>query len=162
MMRPKRLRLAPTLLFLCTACAPADDQDEMAADTAAEQGMEGAEAATGLALADLAGTWDVRAISEAGDTVPYQLVATDSRQGWEMRAEGRDPIPLQVVAVEGDSVVTRTAPYASMLREDVMVTVTSVMRLSGSRLAGTWVARYETTGADSVLTGRAEGTRGGM
>lgn len=155
MIRPKSLRLAATLVFLGAACAPAADRDEAAADTTAE-------AATGLALADLAGTWAVRAISEAGDTVPYQLVATEGRQGWAMHAEGRDPIPVQVVAVEGDSVVTRTEPYPSLLRQDVMVTVTSVMRLRGGRLAGTWVARYETTGADSVLRGRAEGTRGGM
>lgn len=152
--------LAVALALLVAACG-GEAGEEPAMETAASETAEAGVEAAGVSLADVAGTWDLVAISEAGDTVTYRLVATDGRQGWEMRPMDAPPIPMEVVAVEGDSLVTRTAPYPSLLRDGVDVTVTSVMRLSGDRLVGTWVARYETTEADSVLRGRVEGDRSG-
>lgn len=160
MMRATIRPLGVALALLAAACGGETGEEpamEMAASERAEAGGE----AAAVSLADVAGTWDVVAISEAGDTVTHQMVATDTRQGWEMRTADREPIPMEVVAVEGDSIVTRTAPYPSLLRDGVDVTVTSVTRLSGDRMVGTWVARYETTGADSVLRGRLEGSRAG-
>lgn len=114
-----------------------------------------------ISLADVAGTWSVEALPEMGDSalVTYQMVATDNTEGWTVTFPDRDPLPVQVVAVEGDSIITETGPYESLLREGVMVTTRSVTRMQDGNLIGTFVAHYETMGADSVLQGRQRGTR---
>ncbi len=137
---------------LLVGCAPADEQPA--------EDMPAAAAAT-LSLADLAGTWNVAAMTEAGDStlVEYQMVATGTTEGWTVTFPNRDPIPARVVAVGGDSAIVEIGPYESALRAGVMVTTRSVARLVDGRMVGTFVARYQTTSADSVLHGRHEGTR---
>ncbi|MFN2567695.1 MAG: hypothetical protein ABR499_22095 [Gemmatimonadaceae bacterium] len=140
------------------ACARSDDA---ATDTAT-----GAVAATAtppatISLADVAGRWTVRAVPETGDTtaVVSQLNASADTSGWTMTLPNRPPVPTRVVAVAGDSIVTENGPYESVLRKGVQVRTRSVMRLRDGKLVGTTVARYSTTGADSVLRLRTEATR---
>jgi hypothetical protein len=114
--------------------------------------------AAGLSASDLAGTWDLRAYPAGSDSaVTYQVVATADPAGWTMRMPGREPVGIRVT-IAGDSLVTVTGPFESVLRPGVMVTTTMVARLENGRMVGTMVARYEGAGADSVLTGRIEGT----
>ena len=129
-------------MALLMACAPADEDDT-------------------LSLADVAGTWSMQALQQAGDSVivTMEMTATDSYDGWAIAFAGRDPITARVLAVEGDSIVSEFGPYESALRAGVMVTTTSVMRLDGDNLVGTFVARYATTEADSILRGRLQGVR---
>lgn len=112
-----------------------------------------------ISLADIAGTWDMRSVPEAGaDTTAtvYQIqVRADS---WIYHLPDRDPIEASVTT-SGDSIVVDAGPFESVRREGVMVTTHSVFRLDGGRLAGTTVAHYETSGPDSLLTLRVEGTR---
>jgi hypothetical protein len=131
---------------LLIGCAPADE----------EAAME-----TSISLADVAGMWSMQALPDVGDSaiVTYEMVATDNTEGWTLTFPGREPIPVRVVAVEGDSITVDVGPFASALREGVMVSTRSVVRLQDGNLAGTFVARYETTGPDSVLRGRQQGTR---
>jgi hypothetical protein len=111
-------------------------------------------------LAQFAGTWRVRGTNEAGDSiVSFVLTAARDTAGWTLELPNRPPIPLRVVAVAGDSVVTEAGPYESVLRPGVQVRTQAVVRLQGDRLVGTTVARYSTTGPDSVLRVRTEGTR---
>ena len=114
-----------------------------------------------ISLADVAGVWSMQALPEVGDSVivTYEMVATDNTEGWTFTFPDREPIPVQVVAVEGDSIIVDTGPYESALREGVMVSTRSVVRLQNGNLTGTFVARYETTEPDSVLRGRQRGTR---
>jgi hypothetical protein len=150
-------------VYCCAAlvlagCARADDQ--ATADTA-----PGAVAATTapatISLADIAGRWTVRAVPETGDTtaVVSQLNATADTTGWTMTLANRPPIPTRVVLVSGDSIVTENGPYESVLRKGVQVRTRSVMRLRDGKLVGNTVARYTTTGPDSVLRLRTEATR---
>ncbi len=113
-----------------------------------------------ISLADVAGTWNVRAVTETGDSVPgFVLNATADRSGWTMTFPNREPMPVRVVEVSGDSIVTEAGPYPSVLREGVNARLHTVSRLQGERLVGSTVARYETTGPDSVVRLRIEGTR---
>lgn len=113
-----------------------------------------------LSLASLAGTWRVRGFNEAGDSiVGFQLVATGETSGWTINFPNRPPIPLRVVAVAGDSVITEGGPYESILRPGVQVRTRGVFRLEGDTLSGTTVARYATSGPDSVLRVRTKATR---
>ena len=152
-----------TLVCCCSAsvlvsCARSDDA--ATTDTAA-----GAVAATQtpapISLADVAGRWTVRAVPETGDTaaVVSQLTATADTTGWTLILPDRPPIPTRVVVVAGDSIVTESGPYESVIRKGVQVTTRSVMRLRDGKLVGTVVARYRTAGADSVLRLRSEATR---
>jgi hypothetical protein len=114
-----------------------------------------------ISLADVAGTWNIRSTPESGDTtvVASTLVTTADTTGWTLALPNRKPQPVRVVAVGGDSIVVSNGPYESVLRKGVKVTTESVYRLKDGKLVGTTVARYTTTGADSVLRLRTEGTR---
>ena len=79
---------------------------------------------------------------------------------WTITFRNRPPIPLRIVAIGGDSIVTEAGPYPSVLQQNVAVrSLRAVNRLQGDRLIGTFVARYDTDAADSVLYGSHEGTR---
>ena len=68
-------------------------------------------------------------------------------------------MPVRVIHVDGDSVVAEAGPFDSALRPGVAVTTRSVIRPQGDMLTGSIVARYGGGGADSVMTGRLQGTR---
>jgi hypothetical protein len=138
-------------ITLIVGCAPREEQP--AADTETAPAM--------VSLADFAGTWDVSGMAETGDSVivTYELTATAEPDGWTVIFPGRDPIPMQIVLVDGDSVVSEMGPYESALRPGVPVTTRAVSRLEDGMLVGTFVARYDTDAADSVLHGRQHGSR---
>jgi hypothetical protein len=117
-------------------------------------------AAPTLNLADLAGTWNMKTMAEGSDSalVTYTMTLTGTTDGWTINFPGRDPMPM-TATVSGDSVITSVAPYESMLRKGVQVSTTSVVRLVDGKLVGTTIARYATTGADSVVRLGMEGTR---
>lgn len=145
------------LVLLCAtasavACAPAEEQP--AQDQAAP--------AASVSLADLAGAWTVTAMAESSDSVliTYELNATATPDGWTSTLPGREPMPVRVVLVDGDSVVAEAGPFESALQPGVMVTTRTIARLQGDMLTGTIVAHYDTDSAgDSVLTGRLRGMR---
>lgn len=164
-------------IFCCAVgiagCAGSGDQTET--DTTASGAMAGdamagvpADPAAGagsgtLALADLAGRWNVRSVPESGtDTsaTTYVFTATSDTTGWTVTFPNRQrPIPARVIATAGDSVVTEAGPFESARRRGVQVRTRNVMRLQNGQLTGMTTARYQTTGPDSVLRLRIEGMR---
>jgi hypothetical protein len=142
------------------ACTRGDR--DVATDTAAGA-TDTAPAASTLALADLAGTWNVTAKPESGpdtSTTQYTLKTTADTSGWTITFPNRpQPVPVRVVAVHGDSVVTEAGPFQSVRRQNVQVTTRNVLRRQGDRLVGSTRARYQTTGSDTVLVLRTEATR---
>lgn len=111
-----------------------------------------ADAAAEISLAEVAGTWDVMAMPETGDAaeIPIQIMATDMVTGWMIDLPNRDPMELRVIAVDGDSIVTENGPYESILREGVLVSLRSVMRLEDGMLKGTFVATYQTEPVETM------------
>jgi hypothetical protein len=144
---------------ILVACSKAKDQpttDEMADATAAPA------APAPIALADVAGKWTVRLMPESGDSalLTYEMVATGDTSGWAFNFPKRKPVPLRVIAVDGDSVVTEAGPFESNLRKGVQVTMSrTVSRLQDGKLVGATTAHYATSGPDSVAQFRFEGTR---
>lgn len=114
-----------------------------------------------ISLGDVAGKWAVRNMTESGDStlVSFEMVATANAAGWTFNFPNRKPVPVRVVAVDGDSIVTEAGPFESMLRKGVQVTSRTVNRLQDGKLVGVTVARYATSRPDSVLRLRFEGTR---
>jgi hypothetical protein len=141
------------LIGLLLACGKADEAPS--ADTAAVAVAP----AAAVDLGSLAGTWTLRTTPDGRDTViTSEIVATATTEGWTMTMPGQQPVPIRV-RVDGDSILTETGPFPSILRKGAMVTTSAVYHLQGGKLVGTLVARYAGAGRDSVLTGRQEATR---
>jgi hypothetical protein len=152
-----------TFICCCTALAVLGcaRSDEATTDTATGAVSAVTTPPAAITLADVAGRWTVRSVPETGDTtaVVSQLNASADTTGWTMTLPNRPPVPARVVLVSGDSIVTETGPYESVRRKGVQVRTRSVVRLRDGKLVGTTVARYSTTGPDSVLQLRTEATR---
>jgi hypothetical protein len=134
--------------------------DQPAADTTPAAATP-APAPAPIALADVAGKWNVKGTNETGDStlVTYVFTATGDTSGWTITFPGRKPVPVHVVAVAGDSIVIEAGPYPSMLRKGVQVRTSGPLRLQDGKLVGTVKAQYSVKTADSVRMVRTEGTK---
>ncbi len=115
-----------------------------------------------VSLADFAGTWDVEARLEGSDSVAtrYVLTAMNDTIGWTIRFPGvAEQLHPRVLSVAGDSVVTRTGPYASTLRHGVFVVTEGVFRLKDGKMIGRSTAHYNVNTSDSVRRINTVGTR---
>ena len=118
------------------------------------------ESRAAMSLADIAGKWRLRTTDEAGgNVVESELTATADTSGWTLRRPNGKSIPVRVVAVDGDSIITEAGPYESALRKGVQVRARMVLRLQAGKLVGTTEARYSMRGGDSVAHRPTEGTR---
>jgi hypothetical protein len=112
-----------------------------------------------VSLEDFAGKWQTRATDERGTNMgEAELLATGDTSGWTLTFPKQKPIPLRVVAVGGDSVVTE-AEYPSSRVKGARVRTRAVNRLENGKLVATLEARYTVAGRDSVLHLKVEGTR---
>jgi len=147
-------------LVCCTlvlvACSKAEETP--AADSAAPT-VAPAPAAT-IAIADLVGKWKQEVRGENSDSVLVtgEINATADPSGWTITLPGRPPMPVRVT-VSGDSIITATGPYESVLRKGVQVTTDGVLRQQNGKLVGITTAHYQGAGADSVVRLRTEMTR---
>jgi len=159
----------PVFLVSAIACSavlagcakPEDRADETSSvtDTAAA-GVATPGASAPISLAEAAGKWKVRSTDEAGgNVVEVEMVVTPDRSDWTLTAPNRKPIPVRVIAIAGDSIVTEAGPYASFVRKGLMVRTRTINRLQDGKLVGTIEARYAMGGRDSVAYRRMEGTR---
>ena len=151
-------RMGWTVLALVGCSRPADKPAETA-DVEATTTAEAAPAS--VSLADIAGTWSVRITlrEDPSKNVTYDMTATSDSSGWSIRFPGGDPIPLRVVAIEGDSIVTEAGPFASQMRKGLQAHSRVVTRFQGDKVIGTVDVRYEDAGPDSVAHLDLEGTR---
>ena len=143
--------------YLCFAvvlgCARTEDQPtEDATTTAPDQAT--------ISLADVAGSWRLRATDEAGgNVVETQLNATAGTTGWTWTRPDGTVIPVTIVAVAGDSIVLDSGQFESALRAGVPVQTRLVFRLRENRLVGHIQARYMLSAGDSVARRPTEGVR---
>ena len=142
-------------LIVAVGCAPTENQETP------EAGMPEAAAPPATSLADFAGTWSMRALNVAGDSVliAYEMTATAGTEGWTVTFPDREPIPAHIMEAAGDSVVIHLGPYPSALRDEVMVSTVTVSRIVDGRMMGYFTATYDTDGEDSVLQGLQDGER---
>ena len=118
------------------------------------------ESQAAISLADIAGKWKLRTMDQAGgNVVESGLTATADTSGWTLTRPDGKTVPMRVVAVGGDSIITEAGPYESALRKGVQVRARMVLRLQDGKLVGTNEARYALSGGDSVAVRPAEATR---
>lgn len=114
-----------------------------------------------ISLADVAGTWKMRATPTSGaDMSPteYTLVATAEPGGWKATYANGLVVPVRVTPA-GDSLTFDMGPYKSVRRKGVDVTTHGVFRKQGDKIVGTTTAHYNVKTADSTLTLNVEGTK---
>jgi hypothetical protein len=155
---------AAAILAGCGKPASRAADEHAAVDTSAQAGSAAqaapAPAAT-ISLADIVGKWKMRITDErGGHPVEAVLTATADSSGWTMTAPKRKPVPVRVVAVAGDSIVTESGPYESFVLKGVQVTTRNVSRLQDGKLVGVTEAHYALKGGrDSVARRTSVGTR---
>jgi hypothetical protein len=163
-----RFSLVCAAAFLAGCSRPASrGADERAAMDSSAQAGPAAQAAPAPApaatilLADIAGKWKMRTTDESGGhPVEAVLNATADSSGWTMTAPKRKPVPVRVVAVAGDSIVTESGPYESFILKGVQVTTRNISRLQDGKLVGMTEAHYALKGGrDSVARRSSVGTR---
>ncbi len=116
--------------------------------------LAGAQQARGAA-----GTWNAMTTIGPKDSVVarYVLKIAADRKSATIRFPGRDPIPARIIAMAGDSVVTETGPYPSVLRAGQTVTLLrSVAHFKDNTMTGTFEARYSN---GDVLRGKTTARR---
>lgn len=152
--------MKPFALVLCAVAIAACAKPDPSADTAAVAPATLPPAPLAIKASDVAGNWTVTGKNSTTDStlVTYDLAATNDTL-WTMTFANGQKVPVHVMAVAGDSIVTHSPPYNSVLRKGVRVETTGVLRLQDGKLVGTTVAHYRTKAADSVVTIRMEGTR---
>jgi hypothetical protein len=119
-------------------------------------------AAGAASLASHAGTWVGRSIQAGQDTAVanWRLVSTADTSGWSVTfLPGSPPLPVRVLVVEGDSVVTEIGPYPSPTRAGVRLVTRTAGRFRGDRFTGTYTARPVGASDSTALHGRVEATR---
>jgi hypothetical protein len=146
------------ITLLLIGCGKPADKPE---DTTVGEAPAAEAAPAGISLADMAGTWNVRSTLDGSDKViTYDIAGSSDSSGWTLTFPGRDPIPLRIIAAEGDSMVWEAGPFESAIRKGVQVRKSRVVaRLQDGKLVGKTTATYEDQGADSVATLTLEGTR---
>jgi hypothetical protein len=115
--------------------------------------------AQNIKLSDIAGTWESTTMVGPNDSVVShsETVAMATKKGWTLTFPGRDPVPLRVVAVGGDSVVTEAGPFPSVLKPGQTVTLLhAIVHYSGNTAHGTFVSHYA---SGTTLQGKTQATR---
>ncbi len=141
------------ILVLVAGVACAKTDQPAAVDTTAMA------TAPGLSLADVAGTWNGKSMAVGNDSVlaTWQLTATTDTSGWsQMVGASTSVIPVRVVSVSGDSLITEAGPFPSVLRPGQQVTTRSIYRLQNGKLIGVTNATYPN---GETVTLRTEATR---
>jgi hypothetical protein len=152
----------PLCAVMSVACAKTE-KPAAAPDTAAALAPAPAAPAApaALALADVAGKWNVVGKNEKEDStlVKYVLTATDDTTGWTIQFPDRkNSIPTHVTP-GGDSIAFTSGPYPSAIRKNVQVSTNGSWRLVDGKLVGVTHAHYSVKTADSVLVLHSVGTR---
>jgi hypothetical protein len=113
-----------------------------------------------ITAADVRGNWTVVGKNATTDStlVTYDLAATNDT-AWTVTFANGQKVPVKILSISGDSIVSHMGPYNSVLRRGVRVETHNVMRLQDGKLVGTAVATYNVKTADSVVTIKMEGTR---
>ena len=106
-----------------------------------------------------AGKWNGRATVGASDSVLIVFAFTIAPDGKSatMGFYNQDPVPARIIAVGGDSMVTETGAFQSVLMPWESVTsLRSVAHFQGDKMLGTFEAAYP---KGDPVRGRIEATR---
>jgi hypothetical protein len=107
-----------------------------------------------VTVADFRGTWEGKSMMGPTDSIvtTFAIVATTDGKRWTLMLPDRDLLPLRIIAIGGDSVVTEAGPYVSVLRQGDSVTTRMTGHLQGHMMRGTFEAHYMNGDVDKGKT----------
>lgn len=155
-MRHSALLWCSIVLVGCSKADTAADS-ATAVDTATPVAAEPAP----MSLDQVAGKWNVRILSaETGDSTltSYVLDAKADTAGWTFQFPTGAPLPMRIVSMGGDSLVTEAGPFDSRLQKGLKVNSRVTWRLRDGKLSGAVVSDYNTN-PPTTRNLIAEGTR---
>ena len=140
---------------LAAACVKSETSTPAADTTAAmapAPAPAAAPAAAPISLKSVAGKYRVTSKGQGADTsaITYELNAMGDTTGWTITYPNRPVVPVRIISVSGDSIVTETGPFTSVRRAGVPVTTRTTYRWENGQLVGTTVAHYKVKGPDTV------------
>jgi hypothetical protein len=152
-----------SVVALLAACVKSETSTP-AVDTTAAMApapAPAAPAAAPISLQTVAGKYHVTSRGQSPDTsvVTYELNATGDTTGWTITYPNRPVVPVRVISVSGDSIVTETGPFTSVRRSGTPVTTRTTYRWENGQLVGTTVAHYAVKGPDTVRVFVIEGAK---
>lgn len=144
------------LLGMVALCAACSTKDAPPADSVALTPP----LPPGRSLGSIAAIWDVNVKALDSDSIltTYILNNTDTT-GWLFAFPDEAPVKMRVTDRSGDTLVAEAGPFESKLRPGLATRTVSRAAFVGNTMSGTVVARYETTGPDTVRTYRIDGAR---
>jgi len=150
-----------SIVALLGACVKSETSTPAADTSTAAMAPAPAPAAAPISLKTVSGRYHVTSRGQNGDTsvVTYELNATGDTTGWTITYPNRPAVPVRIVSVEGDSIVTETGPFTSVRRSGVPVTTRTTYRWENGQLVGTTVAHYAVKGPDTVRVFVIEGAK---
>jgi hypothetical protein len=158
----RTMRAAQSLVVLSLLAACAGDKSA-AADSAAGASTAAAAAAAAApaapTLASFAGTWNMMStLTGVEKPVPSTMTVSPDGSTLSLSLEGRPNVGM-TGSMSGDSLITQSAEYESVLRKGVMVTVRTATVMTNGALAGNMIATYKTPTGQEVVNGTITGTR---
>jgi hypothetical protein len=150
----RQLCLSLTALVGCVTIGAAQQPAAPPAPPAAPKAAAAAQQPSGAV-----GTWNASSTVGPKDSVltTYALTIAADGKSATIKFPNRDPIATRIVVLAGDSLVTETGPYPSVLRPGQTVTLLrSVVHYKGDDMSGTFEARYSN---GDVVKGKTKATR---
>jgi len=119
-----------------------------------------ATAAANVSLAQMIGTWHGKSMPEHKDTVlaTWTLDAPADSSKWTITMSNGQTIPLHIVAIAGDSVVSQLGPYKNAANNGQVETTRSVTRIQADKIVGIAETRLGSN-PDSVVRIRLQGAK---
>ncbi len=155
----RRMKTAPVLLVIAalTACG---GTKEAATDSAAAAPVASAEPAAPAAktVADFAGTWQMTSNVQGAAKPVSSTLVSGTGNSWTLTLEGRPAMQVQM-SMSGDSLITQSPEYESVLRKGVKVTTRTAVVMSGETITGNMEAVYRTPKGEERVPGTITGTR---
>ena len=147
------MRFALALLGVAAfaACAP---REKAAPDSAAAAPAAPAAPAVG----DFAGTWNSSSVLEGSPDTVKSTLTIMADGSCTLVLANRPNIPC-TASMSGDSLVTQTGEYESVLKKGVMVTVRTAGVRSGETMTGHLVSTYKTPGGEQKVNGTVTSTK---
>ena len=153
-----RLALACSCALVLIGCGQSGQKP--AADSTAVATPPPPPAPKPLALADVAGKWNLRVTNPGSDSTLLTEVmnATATESGWTIVRGKLKPEAVHPTT-SGDSLITDGGPYPSALHKGAKVTTHTVWRMQDGKLVGETTAHYNLKGADSLRMLHVEATK---
>jgi hypothetical protein len=152
-----------SILALLAACVKSETSTPAAdtTTTAVAPAPAAPAAPAPISLSTVVGKYHVTSRGQSPDTsvVTYELNATGDTTGWTITYPNRPVVPVRIISVSGDSIVTETGPFTSVRRAGVPVTTRTTYRWENGQLVGTTVAHYAVKGPDTVRVFVIEGAK---